>query len=645
MTHDPKPHRGICRSAILALIAAPLPAATITQLDPIVVVSTRTPLGIERISPSVAYIPREEMETWQDRQLTDVIQRQPGMTLWSNGSVGSVASLSIRGTESNHTSLFVDGRRMSPGFGNQYDLGFLTPANAASVEIERGPSSVQYGSSNIGGVIDTRLRSGLDATDPEGALSLELGSHQFAQAGLQALVGNDTAGFSLTTQTLTTDNERPNDDFRQTSVSSRFDWRINDRLQFELLAVGFNNDKQLPGSTLSPTPFDNQKTTSWLLSPGVRFLTDELSVHLFYSRAERYSDIFEMNPAYDLSWAYLGDFPVRNEIDVISDEVNLQIDWSLPGDSLLSFGAVFRNDAISNTNINTYNPLDPAVPYAGSFQQFGAYAQLLWMWSEDTELRAGIRHDNCSDFDNETTGNLMLIHHLRDSGTSLFAKFATSYAPPSAVDLAYDFDTSTPLNAERSLSYEIGVNQSLFDDRVSGSLVVFRNEIDNLLSYEPSTFDTFNVEQATTEGVEASIRWRPVDRWELGAGYTWLRAVSDRLDDPRTGGFIADPADNVPLARRPRHLVQLGASWKPIDELMLGVQAVGQFDREDIDPTTYLQGRAEDFVVVRMVANWQLNDDWTITGRIENLFDEEYSSAAGYPALGRTFYLGAKYSY
>ncbi len=640
-----KPPGGICRSALALIVLAASSQAAPTELEPLVVVSTRTPLGIDRVSPSVSYVSSEELATWQDQRLVDILNRQPGMVLWSTGGLGNTGSLSIRGTESNHTAMFIDGRRLSPGFGNDYDLAFLTPANAGSVQIQRGPSSVQYGSSNIGGVIDTRLRSGLGVDPAEGNAYAEYGSNAFQHAGINARAGSDSVGLSLSSSSMSTDNERPNDAFEQSNLTSRFDWMINERLGFELLATGFENEKELPGDTITPTPFDRQETTNWLLSPGIRYLTDEISAHLFYSRSERNSDTFEVNPAYDAFWNYLGDFPVSNEIGVINDEINLQVDYSLPGNSLLTVGAVFRNDQIDNSNISTYNPLDPATPYRESFQQIGTFAQTLWMLGKNTELHAGIRSDHYSDFDNETTGNLMLMHHLRGSGTSLFAKAATSYAPPSAVDLAYDSDTSTPLNAERSKSYELGIQQTLSDDKLKGSIVVFRNEIDDLLSYEPSTFDTFNIEQATTEGIETSLTYRPTDQWQLVMGYTYLRAVSDRLNDPRTGGFIPDPANDVPLARRPRHLVQLGAHCQITEDFSTGLQITGQLNRQDIDPATYLQVEAEDFVVLRMVADWQVTEAWSVYGRIENLLDESYASAAGYPALGRTAYLGARYSF
>ncbi|PXA04770.1 hypothetical protein DDZ13_06265 [Coraliomargarita sinensis] len=629
-------------------LGAEEPETPVYKLDDYVFVSTRTPLSTARLSPSVTAITDLDIDQWQDASLSEAIARTPGMVLWSNGSRGSVTSLSTRGTESNHTGFFLDGRRLNPGFGNQYDLGFLPLNNLESVEVQRGASTVNFGSSGIGGVINARLKSALGQKRPEASLFLEGGSNDYRKAGVDFALGTEAVGLSLSASTTQTDNERHNDSFEQLSLLSRLDWKLADSVYLELIGSAFDTMKELPGSTTGPTPFDNQDTTSWLLSPGIRYLTDDLSVHLFYSRSERTADIFEVNSAFDFGVfpaLYLGDFPISNEIDVLTDEMDLQIDYSLSDNVLLTGGVVYRNDDVRNTNINTASPLAPPAPYGESFQQWGSFALLSWQLSDRFEVRAGIRHDDYSDYDDEVTGNATFIINLEELNATVFAKLANSYAPPGPVDLAYDSDQSTPLNAEESVSYEIGFRQSLLQDELTYSLVLFRNEIDDLLSFEPTTFDTFNIEEAVTQGAEISVKYQASKKLDLGLGYTYLVAESDRLNDPRTGGFVADPARDVPLARRPEHLLQLSAFYHCTDNFSAGVQAIGQFEREDIDPETFLQVPAEDFFVVRLVADWAIDENWSLYAKIENLLDEEYASAAGYPALGRAGYLGLKFTY
>ena len=100
-------------------------SAAVDTLPTYVVVATRTPLMLDRVSPSTSFVSREEMNFWQDRSLVESLSRIPGVAYWSNGTAGSLSSLSVRGSESNHTSFYLDGRRLNSGFGNQYDLSLI----------------------------------------------------------------------------------------------------------------------------------------------------------------------------------------------------------------------------------------------------------------------------------------------------------------------------------------------------------------------------------------------------------------------------------------------------------------------------------------------------------------------------------------
>ena len=121
---------------------------SIYELDPYVVVATRTPLSPLRVSPSIAYIGSEEMVLWQDSSLVDVLERQAGINLKVNGSIGSVSSMFIRGTNSDNSAIFLDGRRLNAAFSGQYDLESLSLNNIDSVQLMKGGSTVNYGGSS-----------------------------------------------------------------------------------------------------------------------------------------------------------------------------------------------------------------------------------------------------------------------------------------------------------------------------------------------------------------------------------------------------------------------------------------------------------------------------------------------------------------
>ncbi|MDB4028694.1 TonB-dependent receptor plug domain-containing protein [Flavobacteriaceae bacterium] len=377
----------ICVSVSLPAEAIEPDAATTQELLPYVVVATRTPLGLDRVSPSISYISAEEMKLWQGRALSDVLTQEAGMVVVSSGAKGAQTSLFTRGTNSDHTAFFLDGRRLNSGFGNQYGLERLSLDNLSSVQIQKGASSVNYGSSGIGGVVDLRSRSAFDVDGNTATLSGEAGSNDYAGGAFSTALSEERLGVSVSGSALTTENERKNDDYKYEGVSSRIDYLLTDTLSLELVGQYDYTEKELPGSTVAPSPFDEQNSEDWLVSPGIRYATDELTVHVFYSHSESHIDLYQEKGAYDEFGNYLGDFPVSNDSEVKSDEVNLQVDYSVSDDLLITTGMVYRNDDVTNSNLNIFNPLEDAIPYDERFEQFGIYAQALWLVTEALELR------------------------------------------------------------------------------------------------------------------------------------------------------------------------------------------------------------------------------------------------------------------
>lgn len=624
-----------------ALVGEPT-ESSIETLPTYVVVSTRTPLSLDKVSPSVNFVSEEAMRFWQDRSLVDSLGRIPGVAFWTNGTPGSLTSLSIRGAESNHTSFFLDGRRLNPGFGNQYDLESLSSQNLSSVQVQSGASSVNYGASGIGGSIALQSKSTLSGDGFSGDARLELGSNDYRSGGVRTLYSTEAWGLSLGASALSTDNERQNDDFEREAAQLRFDRRLAKNLSFELVGQYTDAEKGVPGVRTNPTLDDRQWVTNWLISPGLRYATDEVSLHVFYSRSESRIEN-EIENFFGII------YETKNVVE--SDELNLQVDYTLSNEALLTFGVVYRNDKASNPNLNAFDALEPVRPYENNFEQTGLWGQLQWQFMDTFEIRSGIRYDGYTDYESSWNGSLEVIYNINDR-SSLFAKIASSYAPPSALDLAFDEDqmlvddglggqiivpNPTPLNPEESLSYELGFKQKLVDEKLELGVVLFRNEIDELITFESfsdASFnfgsDTLNVEEATTEGAELSVDFQFSDTIELGFGYTYLTATNE--------------SEEKRLPYRPRHQIQVSATFRPHEKLTFGLSGVGYFDRER---ARFMQPNldVEDYFVVNMVAEWSINPQWSIFGRVGNLLDEEYAPVFGYPALGRTGFIGARFNF
>ena len=615
-----------CATAELRAEEIAADATTSQELVPYVVVATRTPLTLDRVSPSVSYISAEEMEFWQDRRVVDALERETGVILRSNGAPGAATSLFLRGTESNHTGFFLDGRRLNPSTSGQYDLESLSLNNLSSVQLQKGASSVNYGSNGIGGVVDLRTADTYGDVDEGASLEGECGSNEYYRASTSAFVGRDAWGISLGASSLTTNNERNNDEYQSDSVNARFDYEIVQGLSFELIGIYTEASKGVPGSINSTvSDYNNSETDNWLLSPGLKYESDAVNAHLFYTRSEysydydyRYADFF--NP---------GNFVDANSFsEIVTDEVSLQIDYTVTERALLTLGGLYRNDELRMESANFNERLEQA----------GGFTQLLYEVSEAFEVRAGLRFDDYSDYDGAWTGNIEAIYTFDEENLSVFAKLSESYAPPTALDLAFDSNqnpdgspANTPLQPEASVSYELGLRQSLFEDKLEWSLVIFRNEIDELVQYlghgAPLYYsDTYNVGKARTEGVELGVDYTATSKVNLGLGYTYLTAENEETGQR--------------LLRRARHTLQLSADYFIADYLSLGAIGTGYFDSEDVGNVDH-----EDSFVVDLVANWDVNDRWSIFARAENVLDEVYESVAGYPSLGRTGYIGARLSF
>ena len=602
------------------------------ELAPYVVVATRTPLGLDRVSPSVSYISEAEIQQNQDRSVVDVLKRQPGVVLNTSGATGSLASLFMRGTKSDHTGFFLDGRRLNPGFANQSNLEFLSVDNLSSVQVQRGASSVNYGSTGIGGVVDLQIRSDLGEKTETVSIEGEVGTHDTSRGALAASFAEEGWAFSFGASALSTDNDRSNDEYENQNVSGRADYKITETLTAELIGFYSESDKELPDELVNHNDVDSGETESWLISPGVRYENGDWSGRLFYSRSEMTVDTETFEYGFDFPWPS-GMVDSRSSVE--SDEVYAQVDYAGFEGALISLGALYRNDEAYNSNLDFYNLSAPARPYSGRFEQTGVWSQVQWQITDALELRLGGRYDEYTDFDSSTNGSVEVLYSFTDLGLVLFAKLATSYAPPSAEDMAFDGDPDgTSLQPEESTSYEFGLKQTLFGDSLQLSAVVFRNEIEDLIGWKG--MDAYNVNRATTEGVEFTAQYTPVDILDLGMAYTYLTATDDETD--------------VRLLRRPRHMLQMSAWLSPVESVNIGLTGTGYFDREDAifgPPPTYskVQIDQEDYFVVDLLVDWKVTEHLSLFARVENLLDEEYDSVLGYPALGTTGYIGARLSF
>ncbi|MBW8707695.1 MAG: TonB-dependent receptor, partial [Alphaproteobacteria bacterium] len=152
-----------------ACIALATPALAQSQLtyphlddENMAVSATRIPTPASNIASSVTVITAAQIEQRQDRSLPDVLREVPGLDIVQTGEEGGQTSIFMRGSNSNHTKVLVDGIDIAdPSTPNgAADISKFLAGDIARVEVLRGPQGALYGSDAIGGVINITTQSG-----------------------------------------------------------------------------------------------------------------------------------------------------------------------------------------------------------------------------------------------------------------------------------------------------------------------------------------------------------------------------------------------------------------------------------------------------------------------------------------------------
>jgi vitamin B12 transporter len=261
-----------------------------------------------------------------------------------------------------------------------------------------------------------------------------------------------------------------------------------------------------------------------------------------------------------------------------------------------------------------------------------------WTFEDMASLTAGVRHDDHETFGHEWTFRLAGSVEIPDMGTRFHGSLGTGFRAPTLNDLYWPntgWAMGNPnLKAETSLGGDIGIEQSLFDDKIVADVTYFHSEIEDLIQWAatgPNWWDPFmpqNVAEAKIDGVEATVTVRPIADLDLQFGY----AFTDH-EDTTTG---------TELARRPRHRYSASANYRFIEKANVNVSVIRVGRRFD-DAANAVE--LAPYTRVDVAASYDVTDYVQVFGRVENVFDEDYEEARGFDVAGRYGFAGLKLSF
>ncbi len=609
---------------MMLTIAALILAQSPTRLPETVVIETRQAAPLVDASPSVSRLDVTAASESGLTTLTGLLGGAPGVYASEQSGEGSVGSLFLRGTNSTQTAVLLDGRRLPQGFSNSYEIGRYRIFGLSSVEVLRGPSSSLYGANALGGVIDLRQQSPLSAKAGT-TLVAEGGSYGRGSLGLAFLSNNAvgtqaaTHGTALSLSASHDDGWRPNGDRDALSAYLKHEWMLSPNLVFDLVGSADHGKAGLPGQDIggAGSLTDWERDGGWLLSPGLRFQDVDTEATVFWSRAG--SAISSVTA------------PYANRYLLDRDELTAFVDRKVRPDLTLGLGLSYER-----TSFEQFDVVTNSLTWADTHESLGTWARADWQVTAAGRLRASVRADRFSDFAGKTTGEISYSHRFTKELLA-HAKVGTAYRAPAANDLTYGTHLGQPLRPESNTGTEIGLrHENAVPGALSWTIVAFRNDLTDLIDAHPVSFQSYNIAEARTQGIEAGLEARPAKGLRLFGAATWLDSEILSSDYVFGTGLTGDK-----LLRRPTLTLTVGVELIPNDDWTFGVSAAHLRGRGDYDWNTYARVGLPDATFVRLWVRRILADQTELSLRIENLFGEEAPPAAfGFGAQPRSAYVG-----
>ncbi|WP_445502522.1 TonB-dependent receptor plug domain-containing protein [Microvirga sp. G4-2] len=642
--------------SFFALSLGALQAQTFTEPVPapdFVVTATRSPLAISQAGSAISVITAEEIAKESLTSPAEVLRRVPGVTVVETGGPGSTTTVRLRGAESGQTLVLIDGIRVNDPStdSGEFDFSNLAAVDIERIEVLRGPQSAIYGSDAMGGVINIITRKGKGA--PRVSVGMEGGSYG-TKAGRAAVSGSngpvsyafsttgfDTAGFSRYGYRIGRIEDALSfplepDSAQRLGAAGRVSVAISPDVEFEIGGYSSYNRVQIDNAA-SAFEFlpDAPSQTQQRLYEGHSRLTinafDGILKNTFLVSGSRTDRDYRLVGISPFSGFYWNNYGYQGER--LSAEY--QGDLKLGSYGLLTFGAKAEQENLISTSRSVLPFSTPENEDIDASQTTrSVYALHQFSLFENLHLSLGGRVDDIEDGDTFGTWRATAAYEIPSSGTKLRASVGTGAKAPTLYQKFDPFSGTADLEAERSIGFDVGIDQRLADDRVLLSATFFANRFRNLIAYgvadtcRPDQFYGcfINVNRARTSGVELSADVDVVPAWlRVKASYTYLEAFDEESD--------------LRLARRPENQGRLGIAITPLPGLSIEPSVV--FVGSRFSSPGELNELAP-YARFDLYADYKINDTFSVYARAENLTDADYQEVYDYGTAGRSFYAGLR---
>lgn len=593
-------------------VALFLPFAAQSQADSLkvpetVVSASRIPTARENVGSSVTVITAEELENQQATTVYEALHQVPGVTVNNSGGVGRQTSVRIRGAQDSHTLVLINGMEVNDpsSIGGSFDFGTLSTAAIQRIEVVRGAQSGIYGSDAIGGVINIITKRGEKGFHSRA--EAEAGSFNTRRGLASVSGGNPWVDFALTAQRYMTDGisaasedrgATENDPHRQTTLQGR---------------LGVNPVENL---TLDATFRYIDSRTEFDAGAGMDDPNDRTE------RLERYGRISAKYKAFKNRWTQELGYGYTNIWRSSFSSPSSTVFWFQGKKEKVDYHSILQvtkgTDLVAGweyeqERIDTQTGLDRTVD---NWAYFGEIRQRLG----GAHLSLAGRRDKHETFGNHGTYRATLSYRVPRVSTRLHASYGTGFKAPTPFQL-FSGSGNPNLDPETSRSWDVGFEQPFLEGAVTLEATYFHNRFEDLITFvrSPSPGTYTNVNEARSRGVETGITIKPLQGLRIRGSGTWLKA-----ENLTTGNQ---------LVSRPGHQAHLRVDYSFTGGATVTAQLRHRGEQPDF------AGTSQSFTVMDLALEVPAGDNWSLRGRIENVWDEDYEEVFGFGTRGRSAFV------
>jgi vitamin B12 transporter len=591
-------------------ITANVFADTELKTSEVFVTATRTPIPKKNVIADTTTINEEEIERAGSSSLTDLLQRQPGIEIYNSGGQGKVSSLHIRGSESDHVVVLVDGLRVNQVTSGLTAFENIPLSQIEKIEIVRGASSSLYGAGAIGGVIQIFTKKGVSGFKPYAAIGYGRYDTKTAQAGIRA--GNDSTNYAINISSLSTDG------FSAYKTNNPI---FNDR-------DGYNN-LSLSGSINHKFNQDNSIGINFIKSSGNNKYDNRYDDPNFIDRKNKMdTQVIGINFDNKITTDWRSDLKIGQSIYKYNDfngaiwtpnnSRQNQISWL--NNINLSLGSL---QLMYDFNRETINK---SLEYDKSERDNSGYMIGYLLNKDNHNFQANYRFDDNSAYGKFNTGNIGYSYKLNNEWAAA-GSIGTAFRASNFMDLYYPGYSNPNLKPEESKNIEASLRYQKDIDKFSAT--VFQNKIDNFIQLDSSGIPQ-NTEKAKFEGLTFNGSTF-IDHIQLFGNVTFQTAKNE--------------VTNERLLRRAQNYGNAGLNYY-FSQWNLGAEITAQGTKKEI------AAEIPGYALINLVADYKINNSMKLNCRLNNVLNKDYALAYegnpkttgfAYQTPGTSFFVNLRY--